>query len=90
MALPWQDAVPCQCYGGTMKTHNTAMKAHGSAMPTAMETSSAGVVYFVLHPIYFPRITLALPLSSNSDPGHLAPLPPPSPLRYVPSFLSPE
>ena len=41
---------------------------------------------FALHPIYHPRIALALPPSGNSDMGSHPP--PPSPLRYVPSLLS--
>ena len=46
---------------------------------------------FLFHPTYYPRTSLALPPSSNSDPGsHSGLFPPPSPLRYVPSFLSLE
>ena len=46
--------------------------------------------HFFLHPVYCSRTTLALPPSSNSDPGPYSGPSSPLPLRYVPSFLSRE
>ena len=43
--------------------------------------------FFFLHPIYYPRTTLALPLSSNSDPwshrGPSSPLPTPAVRAFI-------
>ena len=45
-------------------------------------------IFFFLHPIYYPCTTLlALPPSSNLDPGSHSGPSSPLPLRYVPPFL---
>ena len=52
--------------------------------------SSRLFLFIYFYPIYYPRTTLALPPSNNSDPGSHSGPSSPSPLRYVSSFLSRE
>ena len=62
-----------------------------SKSPATTKTRTMAVTtFFFSRSMYYPRTTLALPPIVTQIRGHIVGPPPPSPLRYVPSFLSRE
>ena len=71
--IRYQVKTSCLQYGipGTRYLVRGTSELWGSCCPSFF--------FFLFHRIYYPRTTLALPPSSNSDPGsHSGPSPPPS------------